>query len=84
MKTTIEIADPLLREAKATARSEKRTLRSLLEEALRRHLEERRRGRKRKPFTLRDASVDGDGPSPEFADGSWDSLRDAIYEGRGT
>jgi hypothetical protein len=35
------------------------------------------------PFRLRDASFNGRGLNPEFADGAWDRLRDLIDEGRG-
>ncbi len=81
MKTTIQIADSLLAEAKGVAAQEKTTVRALVEEGLRRVLDKRRR---RKPFKLRDMSVKGKGLSPEFADGSWAKIRDAIYEGRGS
>lgn len=80
MKTTIEIADPLLAEAKRTAASEHTTVRALVEEGLQRVLAERR---KRAAFKLRDASYRGkEGIRPEF-EGDWDAIRDAIYEGRG-
>ena len=36
------------------------------------------------PFVLRDARVDERGLSPEFSDASWDDIRNASYEGRGT
>lgn len=81
MKTTIQIAEPLLAEAKCLASREKTTVRALVEEGLRRVLEDRQG---RKPFKLRDKSVKGKGLSREFADGSWAKIRDAIYEGRGS
>lgn len=81
MKTTIQIADSLLAEARSLAAQEKTTVRTLVEEGLRRVVEERK---KRKPFKLRDLSVRGRGLQPEFADGSWSKIRDAIYEGRGS
>jgi hypothetical protein len=80
MKTTLDIADPLLREARKIAVRERTTLRELVEQGLRRVIEERAR----KPaFRLRKASVKGHGLRPELADGGWDRLRDLIYEGRG-
>jgi predicted transcriptional regulator len=83
MKTTVEISDPLLRAAKAAARAEKRTLRAVLEEALRAHLDGRRRA-KRKAFKLRDASVGGHGLSPEFENAPWSKFLEAAYEDRGS
>jgi hypothetical protein len=81
MKTTLDISDPLLNEARKVARREETTLRALVEQGLRRILGERKKPRP--PFKLRDASVGGDGLQPEFRDGDWDRIRDAIYEGRG-
>jgi Bacterial antitoxin of type II TA system, VapB len=81
MKTTLDIADPLLEEARRVAASEGQTLRSLVEQGLRTVLAERQR--KRKPFKLRDASFKGTGMTPEFQGVGWDKLREAIYEGRG-
>ena len=34
-------------------------------------------------FQLRDVSFEGEGLAPEFADGSWQRIREAIYEGHG-
>jgi hypothetical protein len=80
VKTTIDIADPLLREARKIAARERTTLRALVEQGLRRIIAEKAR----KPaFRLRDASFNGRGLNPEFADVGWDRLRDLIYEGRG-
>jgi Arc/MetJ family transcription regulator len=81
MKTTVEIPDALLAEAQRIARRERTTLRALVEEGLRRSLDSRRQ---RPRFQLRDAAVDGQGLTAEFAGGSWERVRDAIYEGHGT
>jgi hypothetical protein len=82
MKTTIEIADALLEEAKEVARSEGTTLRALVEEGLRAAL--KRRCEPRPRFKLRDASFKGGrGLTPEFEDATWDQIRDEIYRGRG-
>jgi hypothetical protein len=80
VKTTVEIAEDLLRQAKAVAAKERTTLRSLLEEGLRWAL-----GRRKKPtrFHLRDASVPGKGVQPGVDDTDWTSLRDRSYGGRG-
>lgn len=80
MKTTIEISDDLAREAKAHAASENITLRELFERGLRMAI---RVDREAPGFTLRDASVDGDGLEPEFQGADWARIREAIYEGRG-
>jgi hypothetical protein len=80
MKTTIEIATPLLERAKRLAAREGMTLRELTESALRRELSVRG---SRTPFVLRDARVDGKGLQPEFQSASWEQLRQAAYEERG-
>lgn len=82
MKTTVELADSLLEEAKATASEHGVTLRTLIEEGLRRAVDERRRRRSR-AFRLPRASFKGKGLQPDVADGSWASIRDRAYEGRG-
>ncbi len=80
MKTTLDISDPLFREAKATARREGTTVRAIVERGLRLVLEERR---KPMSFKLRDASVKGRGLQPKAAGMSWEQLRALGYEGRG-
>lgn len=82
MKTTIELSDAALDEARRVAAREGTSLRALIEEGLRRVLADRR-GR-RAGFHLRDVSVDGEGLSPEFDGESWPTIRDAIYRERGT
>ena len=81
MKTTIDLADALLDEARRLARREGTTVRALVEQGLRQVIEQKtRRGA---PFSLRDASFAGDGLRPELAGASWDRLRDLSCEGRG-
>ena len=80
MKTTIEVSDPLLEEARQVARREGSTLRSLVEEGLRRVLDEHRQ---RPPFRLRDGSVGGHGLQSDLAEGDWERIRAIAYEGRG-
>ncbi|MGD2115237.1 MAG: DUF2191 domain-containing protein [Acidobacteriota bacterium] len=80
MKTTVEISDPVLAEAKEIARREGSTLRALMEEGLRLALD--RRDTKR-GFRLRDASAGGRGLRPELRGASWDEIRDLAYRGRG-
>jgi hypothetical protein len=80
MKTTVNIADPLLAAAKMLAAEEHTTLRALIEEGLRRVLESRQR---QGPFQLRRASFRGNGLQPDISEGHWERIRDLIYEGRG-
>lgn len=79
MKTTIEIPDALLEEAKRVAARDKTTLRALVEAGLRAVLTKRRR---RDRFRLRDASFRGTGLSEEFNGTDWERIREAAY-GRG-
>lgn len=79
MKTTVEISDALLEEAKRVAARESSTLRELIEEGLRRSIDERG---KRKSFRLRRASYRGKGLQPGVSS-EWAELREAAYEGRG-
>jgi hypothetical protein len=79
MKTTLEISDPLLREARKIAARENTTLRALVEQGLRQVVSEKK---KDKPFRLRDASFKGNGLHPDVANLSWDEIRDLVYEGR--
>ena len=82
MKTTIHIPDSLLEEAKKAAHQEGTTLKALVEEGLRKALEERR-GRGQTAFKLRDASFKGQGLQPHLAGVTWDQILDISYEGRG-
>lgn len=81
MKTTLEIADPLLKEAKSLAHKEGITLRELAERGLRLALDERRA--ERGCFRLRDASVEGRGLSEEARKLSWEQIRALAYGERG-
>ena len=80
MKTTLEVNDALFTRAKALAAREGTSIRALVEEGLRRLLEERRG---RQPFKLRRASFAGKGLQPGQDEADWSKLREVIYEGRG-
>ena len=80
MKTTLDIADPLLREARKIAAQERTTLRALVEQGLRRVVAEKKGAR---PFKLRNTAFKGRGLRPELRDASWETLREMTYEGRG-
>lgn len=80
MKTTIQIADSVLEEARKVAAREQTTLKELVEDGLRKIISERK---KKEAFRLRKASFKGKGLQSQFAGASWEKLRDAVYEGRG-
>ncbi|MFL5322280.1 MAG: hypothetical protein ACJ790_21665 [Myxococcaceae bacterium] len=80
MKTTVELADALLVEAKRLAAREKRTLREVLEEGLRLVLDDRG-ARQKQPFQMVTFGVGG--LQPEVREGDWQQLRALIYEGQG-
>jgi hypothetical protein len=78
MKTTIEIADDLLQRAKRQAARENRTLREIIEEALRKQLTARKDS---EPFQLRRHKFKGKGLQAPIAEGDWTTVRDLIYRG---
>jgi hypothetical protein len=80
MKTTIDIPDPLLREARKLASRDGITLRELFELALRRVIAEKKETR---PFRLRKASFKGRGLHPDMQGADWDQFLEKIYEDRG-
>ncbi len=81
MKTTIEISENLLEQARKVAQREKTTLRALVEEGLRSVVAHRKPGQR---FRLRKASFKGKGLQDAVSEGSWERIRELIYEGRGT
>jgi len=80
MKTTVEIPDSLLKEARKLASTEGTTMKALLEEGLRRILDDRKRNG---AFRLRKVTFKGDGLQHHIAGSSWERIRDIIYEDRG-
>lgn len=79
MKTTVEISDALLSEARKVAVRRRVTLRTLIEEGLRQAVKTSVKGK----FRLRDESFAGQGLDPSFEHADWAQLRDAAYKGRG-
>ncbi|MFL5262469.1 MAG: type II toxin-antitoxin system VapB family antitoxin [Anaeromyxobacteraceae bacterium] len=80
MKTTIDIADALLREARRAAERDGTTLRALVEEGLRHALRDRSAAQ---AYTLPDCSFRGKGLHPDAEGAGWDRIRELAYEGRG-
>lgn len=80
MKTTVNISDSLLEEARKIAIRDKTTVRDLIERGLRKILAERKGAR---DFRLRKATFKGNGLQPVVADANWERIRDLIYEGHG-
>lgn len=80
MKTTVELPDSLLREAKRVALRDHTTVRVLIERGLRAVLNPRRQAG---AFALRQASFRGDGLAAGLSLRDWDAVRDLIYSERG-
>jgi hypothetical protein len=78
MKATVEIPDPLFRQAKAYAASHGIPLREIIETGLRTVLEGRPPAGKR--FRLKTITTKGHGL---VCDGDWNTIRSLIYEGHG-
>jgi hypothetical protein len=79
MKTTVEISDAILREAKEYAARHDMTLREVFELGLHRVLREG--GPPRKNFRLKTITTRGEGL---VCDGDWGTIRSLIYEGHGS
>jgi hypothetical protein len=77
MKTTIDVSDVLLKRAKRRARREGRTLRALVEEGLRRVLDDP--APPSAAYVLPDCSVGDPDAEDPLAGRTWAELRDAIY-----
>jgi len=79
-KTTVELSDGLLRDAKRVALKERTTVRALIEQGLRLVVRDRLR---RGGFSLRQASFAGDGLRSGQSLQDWSAIRDEIYAERG-
>ena len=80
MKTTIELPDALIEQARRVAQQEGATLRALVEEGLQRSLEARRQAARRQ---LDFPSYGGNGLTDEFQGAPWSRIRDEIYREHG-
>jgi len=80
MKTTIDIADPILERAKKLAARRNTTLKAIVEDALRDTL----RAEERKPaLHIETHTFRGRGLQPGLSWDDWGTLRALAYEGRG-
>ena len=77
MKTTIEIADALLEEARVIATAEGTTVRALVESGLRWRVAEHRSHYG--IFKLKDEAFLGEGIAPDLRAASWERIRDLAY-----
>ena len=80
MKTTVELSDALLAEARKIAAREGVTVRTLIEQGLRQALAQRTQHGQ---FRLRKASFKGRGLSASARGADWEQLRVLAYAGRG-
>jgi len=78
MKTTVELPDPLFREAKAYAARHGLALRQVFERGLQLALNEKPLPARR--FRLKTVTTKGQGLQ---CDGDWGAIRSLIYEGHG-
>jgi hypothetical protein len=79
-KTTIELPDALLRDAKRVALEERTSVKALIERGLRLVVRDRMR---RGAFRLRRASFEGDGLVAGRSLSDWAAIREQIYAERG-
>ncbi len=77
MKTTLDISDPLLRDARKIAARDGTTLRALVEQGLR-HVVALNNKRHR-TFRLRQVTFKGRGLRPELREASWERIRNLAY-----
>lgn len=82
MKTTLDISDLLLLEAKRLAAKRHTTLRAVVESALRQFLRSEAEVQGGE-FRLRKKTFRGQGLQPGLEEGNWIEVRTRIYEGRG-
>lgn len=79
MKTTVNLPDPLLEDARRTARRDGVTFTELLQVSLQREIDRRAR-EAREPFRVARFTVNGEGVASEVREGDWFDL---IYPATG-
>ena len=82
MKTTFDLPEPLLNEARKVAARRKTTVKALVEDGLRKVIAESLQPAK--PFKLKRASVAGRGMQAGAQSLSWAQILESSYEGRGS
>lgn len=80
MKTTVDIPQSLLADAKKLATKNRTTVKALIEEGLRKVIDDQQRSG---DFRLRKASFKGKGLQADMEGASWETIRERAYEGRG-
>jgi len=81
MKTTIDIAEPLLKQVRQLAAERNTTIRAIVETALRDALAKQERRRRR--FRLDTHTFKGNGLQAGLSWDDWSVVRSMAYEGRG-
>lgn len=81
MKTTLEIPDQLFAKVKSQALKRKASIKEIIQEALRAHLDGS--SQKKKSFKLERRSFKGNGLREGVTETDWSSIQEKIYEGRG-
>jgi len=81
MRTSIDIPEPLLRQARAVARKRKTTLRAVFLDGLRQAVAAE--SPSRAPYALPDATFGAGGVHEGIDLSDWDRVRELAYSGRG-
>lgn len=83
MRTSIDIDDKLLRQAKRHALENDTTLKAIVEEGLRQVVHGDVTSSPRKPTPFKLTTFRGKGLQPGIREGDWETIRDLIYPARG-
>ena len=81
MKTTVDISDRLLQQARGLAARRNTTLKAVIEASLRDALAKERVATR--PATVRTRTFGGKGLQPGLSWDDWGAIRDLAYEGHG-